>query len=102
VDVLITDYSSVTFDFSLMKGKNLILYPYDYEEYKKGRDFDYPYDDLIVGTKVYDFDSLLAAMVSGQNYMPEENRLRFVEECWGGHQSGACEKIGSFLISLDN
>ena len=102
VDVLITDYSSVTFDFSLMKGKNLILYPYDYEEYKKGRDFDYPYDDLIVGKKVYDFDSLLAAMVSGQNYMPEENRLRFVEECWGGHQSGACEKIGSFLISLDN
>lgn len=102
IDVLITDYSSVTFDFSLMKGKNIILYPYDYEEYKKGRDFDYPYDNLIVGKKVYDFDSLVAAMISGDNYMPEEARLRFVEECWSDNRTGACERIGRFLKGLDN
>lgn len=102
VDVLITDYSSVTFDFSLMPGKNIILYPYDYEEYKLDRAFDYPYDDLVVGKKVFDFESLVAAMVSGENYMPEEQRQRFVAECWADHQSGACEKIGCFLRSLDN
>lgn len=102
VDVLITDYSSVTFDFSLMKGKNIILYPYDYDEYKQERAFDYPYDDLIVGKKVYDFDSLVAAMVSDENFMPEEARLRFVEACWGAHQTGACENIVRFLRGLDN
>ena len=102
VDVLITDYSSVTFDFSLMKGKNIIFYPYDYEEYKKSRAFEYPYDDLAVGKKVYDFDSLVSAMVSGENYLPEAERQRFVADVWGNNREGACEKIGRFLRDLNN
>ena len=32
IDVLITDYSSVCFDFSLLK-KPIIFYPYDYKQY---------------------------------------------------------------------
>lgn len=35
-DVLITDYSSITFDFSLL-GKLSVFYAYDYEEYVKER-----------------------------------------------------------------
>lgn len=34
VDILITDYSNVSFDFSLL-DKPIIFYPYDYEEYVK-------------------------------------------------------------------
>lgn len=102
VDVLITDYSSITFDFSLMQGKNIILYPYDYEEYKKGRAFEYPYDDLAIGKKVYDFDSLVSAIVSGENYMPEAERQRFIAGVWGDNREGACEKIGRFLRDLNN
>ena len=43
VDFLITDYSSVTFDF-VLTDKPIIFYPYDYEEYVKncrGLNFDY-------------------------------------------------------------
>jgi CDP-glycerol glycerophosphotransferase len=46
VDVLITDYSSVAFDFALT-DKPMIFYPYDYENYIKNcRDlyFDYFHD----------------------------------------------------------
>lgn len=35
-DVLITDYSSVFFDFAVT-GRKIILFAYDYEEYKAGR-----------------------------------------------------------------
>ena len=34
VDILITDYSNVSFDFCLLK-KPIIFYPYDYEDYVK-------------------------------------------------------------------
>ena len=34
VDILITDYSNVSFDFSLLE-KPIIFYPYDYEDYVK-------------------------------------------------------------------
>ncbi|EFA26502.1 CDP-glycerol--glycerophosphate glycerophosphotransferase [Pediococcus acidilactici] len=37
-DVLITDYSSILFDYSLLK-KPFICYCYDYDEYKKSRGF---------------------------------------------------------------
>jgi CDP-glycerol glycerophosphotransferase len=46
VDVLITDYSSVAFDFALT-DKPIIFYPYDYENYIKncrGLYFDYFHD----------------------------------------------------------
>jgi len=35
-DVLITDYSSVFFDYAV-SGQKIVLFAYDYEEYKKGR-----------------------------------------------------------------
>ena len=50
-DVLITDYSSITFDYMLMENKGDFLYIYDYQEYKKERDFAYSFDTLPIGKK---------------------------------------------------
>lgn len=41
-DVLITDYSSILYDYLLIPKKQVILYLYDYQEYVKDRDFYYP------------------------------------------------------------
>ena len=43
-DVLITDYSSVIFEASLLNIKTIFFVP-DYEEYIASRDFYYPYDE---------------------------------------------------------
>jgi CDP-glycerol glycerophosphotransferase (TagB/SpsB family) len=48
-DLLITDYSSVIFDYSL-SGKPFLLFPYDYEEYVKScRGFIYDYFEELPG-----------------------------------------------------
>ncbi len=45
MDGLITDYSSVFFDFAVT-GKKIILFPYDLEEYEEERGFYFPLSDL--------------------------------------------------------
>lgn len=57
-DVLITDYSTVFFDYSLLH-KPMIFYPYDLEEYIAERDFYYDYEDLVPGPLVTDTASLV-------------------------------------------
>lgn len=47
-DLLITDYSSVIFDYSLLK-RPIAFIANDLEEYLKERDFYYPYLDFIPG-----------------------------------------------------
>ena len=96
-DVLITDYSSILFDYLLMKNKGAFLYIYDYQEYKEERDFAYPFDDLEVGKKVKDFDALLSALSEVELYVPEAARQKFIQEVWGDNPMGACAKIGQFF-----
>ncbi len=56
---LITDYSSIYFDYILMKGKRVILYPFDYDEYKsKDRDFNFD-SSYIKGEYCNNFNELL-------------------------------------------
>lgn len=47
-DVLITDYSSVIFDYSLLE-RPMIFYAYDLEEYMSERDFYYNYENFVPG-----------------------------------------------------
>ncbi|NLJ19257.1 CDP-glycerol glycerophosphotransferase family protein [Globicatella sulfidifaciens] len=56
-DLLITDYSSVIFEFSLLK-KPIIFYTPDIEEYKKERDFYFDFEKFIPGESFKDSKSL--------------------------------------------
>ena len=57
-DVLITDYSSVCFEFALL-NKPMIFYCFDLEEYTKMRDFYTPFSEFAPGPIVQDCDELL-------------------------------------------
>ncbi len=60
---LITDFSSIYFDYLLMNNKEIILFIPDYDDYiSKNRALNYPYNDVMKGIKVYDFDSLLQVL----------------------------------------
>lgn len=82
-DVLITDYSSVMFDYPLMAGKAMILYQYDYDEYVTEREFNFPLEGNIIGRKVTSFDELLAVIRNGDYAMGEEERAAFLRKFWG-------------------
>lgn len=95
-DVLITDYSSVIFEASLLDIKTVFFVP-DYEEYVASRDFYYPYSEYTYGTVAYNEDELVEAVLHGQN---DENTLmqfkkKFCEAC-DGHCS---EKFVEFFFN---
>jgi len=82
-DVLITDYSSVLYDYVLMEGKDVILYLYDYEEYVKDRDFYYPFDENVVGKKVFSFDELYSCLEKEDYTIDLMKKKEIVEKFWG-------------------
>ena len=64
-DVLITDYSSILYDYLLIPDKQVILYLYDYDEYVRERDFYYPFDENVVGKRVTTFENLVKVIKEG-------------------------------------
>ena len=82
-DVLITDYSSILYDYLLMSNKEVILYLYDYKEYLSDRDFYYPYDENVVGRKVYTFNELLELIDTDDYSLNPADQQSIVDRFWG-------------------
>ena len=82
-DVLITDYSSVLYDYILMEGKGVVLYLYDRDQYVKDRDFYFPFDENVIGKKANTFEELLEAVKQGVEPLDEAERKAMVNKFWG-------------------
>lgn len=94
VDVLITDYSSILYDYILMSGKAVLLYLYDYAGYVRERDFYYPFDENVIGERAYNSDELIAAIQRGVPVLDEDARLALVNKFWGSSHTGdSCGRI---------
>lgn len=61
VDVLITDYSSVIYEFSLLK-RPMVFYAFDQRMYEAKRDFYEKYEDTVPGKIVKTFDDLMLSL----------------------------------------
>lgn len=73
IDVLITDYSSIYFDFLLLEDKKIVLYPFDYDRFiLNDRDLAFDYFEYMPGEVVYSFDELISALSVEQ---PEKIKL---------------------------
>lgn len=72
-DVLITDYSSIYYDYLLLNKKHILLYIFDYDEYIiNSRDFAFNFDDYMVAQKVRKFEELIN-IISGKLPLVEYN-----------------------------
>lgn len=74
-DLLITDYSSVIFDYSLL-GRPMVFFAYDLDEYKKDRDFYYDYQTFIPGPMFKESQSVAKWIQKGQFDLEEVIRFR--------------------------
>jgi CDP-ribitol ribitolphosphotransferase len=61
VDVLITDYSSIVFEFSTL-GRPMLFYAYDLDDYAGSRDFYVPFETFVPGRIVRTFPEVLDAI----------------------------------------
>jgi CDP-glycerol glycerophosphotransferase (TagB/SpsB family) len=66
VDVLVTDYSSIYFDF-LLVDKPIIFIPYDLKEYQSYRGFLFDYDSNTPGDKIYTQEEFINSLNSSLN-----------------------------------
>ncbi|BCN32547.1 CDP-glycerol glycerophosphotransferase family protein [Anaeromicropila herbilytica] len=66
VDVLVSDYSSVFFDY-LMCDRPIILFPYDYSTFLKNtREFYFDYEEYTPGKKVYTMEELMKEILDAR------------------------------------
>ena len=60
-DLLITDYSSIVFEYSLLE-RPMIFYADDLDSYEHERDFYYPYESFVPGPIVRNTDELIEVL----------------------------------------
>lgn len=81
VDVLVTDYSSLYFDYLLL-DRPVVFYPYDYENYATSeRHLLFDYETMTPGPKVYDVDGLMSTLAetlidNGESWREDRARVR--------------------------
>lgn len=87
-DLLITDYSSIPFEFSLLQ-KPMIFFPYDLEEYSQIRGFYEPYEQLVPGPIVKNTDELLDIILNSKFDMTKV--VEFAHE-WNEYSTGTASQ----------
>jgi CDP-ribitol ribitolphosphotransferase len=61
IDLLVTDYSSIVYEFSML-DRPMLFFAYDLDEYVAARDFYEPYEDFVPGRIVRTFGTLVDAI----------------------------------------
>lgn len=96
-DVLITDYSSIYYDYLLMKEKAVVLFPFDYQEYITNcRDLAFDFDTYTPGPRVYSFEELVKLIREGVS-CDFEKRAWVTEAFWGKQERNCAERLYSLL-----
>lgn len=90
-DVLVTDYSSVFFDYAC-SGRKIVLFTYDREEYLNDRGMYLDMDDLPF-PQVYGVDDLLRELRSEKNYRDEEFLEQFCKYECGTVSQKLCDRV---------
>ena len=95
-DALITDYSSVVFEYSLT-NRPMCFFAYDLEDYDNWRGFFYPYDEMTPGPVVSRTEEIAkwAEAIPADSASPQVAafRNRFMSACDGKATERICEAI---------
>ena len=95
-DLLITDYSSVIFEFSLL-GKPMLFYCYDFDEYD--RDFYLDYEHDLPGDVVKTKDELCRIIEAGE-YKADSRMSAFREKYMGACDGHSTERIAGMIDKM--
>jgi CDP-glycerol glycerophosphotransferase (TagB/SpsB family) len=96
-DILITDYSSVVFEYALLE-KPMIFFAYDYDDFKENlRDFYFPYEEFVPGPIVKTTEDVIEAIKN--NNFPMDKVKRFSKEFCGFVGGKSSERFVEFFLS---
>lgn len=94
-DLLITDYSSVCFEFALL-NKPMLFFGFDVEEYVRTRDFYYDFFDFIPGPLVRTTDEIIDT-IHKEDYAMEKIKP-FVDYFFNGTLGNASKNVVDEVI----
>jgi len=97
-DLLISDYSSVIFDF-LLTMRPVILFPYDIDIYEKGRGLHYDLKEIAPGPIVYDVKTLVESIQDAEKIDVEyKNKREKIRDRFNKYHDGkSIERLLTFL-----
>ncbi|MGI2849393.1 CDP-glycerol glycerophosphotransferase family protein [Bacillus cytotoxicus] len=87
-DILITDYSSIPFEFSLLR-RPMIFFPYDLGVYKKERNFWFEYESFVPGKIAYDVDEIIYYIKKGEFDL---EKIEDFSKKWNQYSKGDASK----------
>jgi len=101
VDILLTDYSGIYFEFLLL-NRPIVFFPYDYEKYvTKDRELYFDYNKVTPGPKAYTLQELLERIkevMSEDRYKEQRKKVR--EMCYTWQDGKASERAYHVLREI--
>ena len=94
-DLLISDYSSVIFEASLLDIP-MLFYAYDLSEYIATRDFYYEYETFLPGKLVTTLTDLITAIEN--NDFQSEKIQKFKYRFFDDHDGKSAQRVASLII----
>lgn len=98
-DLLITDYSSVVFEASLLDIP-MLLYAYDLDRYISSRGFYYEYEDMAPGKIVRTYSDLVSSIEAGD--FENDKLLEFKKRFFDDLDGKSTDRTGELIVSCLN
>lgn len=96
-DILITDYSSIVFDFSILE-KPMVFYTPDLEEYKKERGLYYDYESFVPGPVCFNEEAVIRAVKDNNFYI---DRVKKLKESFFEYKDGeSTSRIVDYIVAI--
>ena len=95
-DILITDYSSIIFEY-IVFDRQIIFYAYDLDMFENdGRGFYEDYRKYVPGAVVYDMDGLIKEINNGGGF--EEKRKKFLDDAYEYKDGRSTERLLKLIL----
>lgn len=95
-DILITDYSSVIFDYAFM-NKPIIYFAYDLADYEQERGLYFSYEEYVYGIVAKDEEELIKAIE--EKDLSEEKRKKFMNKFLNACDGHSTEKTYKWIFN---
>ncbi len=96
-DILITDYSSIFYEYSLL-DKPMIFYPYDLELYQKHvRGFYFDYVKFVPGPVVFNTEGIINVLKTGD--FPMDSIDRFKKKSFTFYDGKSTERVINIVFN---
>ncbi len=98
---LITDYSSIYFDYMLL-NKPIVFYAFDLENYTKLRGFYFDYSEVTPGPVVKDFDALINLLQNVASWKIDDTYRQLRKKFWKYADGNSSQRLAEFVLKLES